>query len=109
MHYVNVNKRDTAQDLGSSTFISEDFPPNQHGNKPFIAKYQMGLHIMIYDRKRTFTLFCSPYEDPRGHTILSSLIQKSSVGLKNYLWSRRVAEDQIAVCVDILPEGDINW
>ena len=64
---------------------------------------------MIYDRKKTFDLFCSPDEDPRGYTILSSLIQKGPMGLKNYLWSRRVAEDKIAVCVDILPGGGINW
>ena len=69
----------------------------------------MGPFIMVYDRRRTFDLFCSPEEDQRGYFILSTLIKKGPMGLKNYLWTRRVADDKVEVCVDILPKDKISW
>ena len=111
MYGMGFNRHDSLREHGdqSSKLISSDFPPNTHGNKPFVAKYQLGGFIKVYDQKRTFDLYCSPKQDPEGYDALATLIRQGPMGLKNYLWTRRVAEDKVEVCLDILPKDGLNW
>ena len=89
-------------------FTSNDFA-RTYGNKPFVAKYQMGEFIRIYDREGTVDLLCSPEQDSDGYDALETLISQGPMGEKTYLWTKHVADDTIEVCLDILPKTDLDW
>jgi len=88
--------------------------PNVHGTTPFLVKVQIagygGSSVLIYDRQRSFNGNLFRTEDPTGFQRLEKVVYTGFMGLKVYLWAKRVGEEQLSICLDRKPDqAGISW
>ncbi|KDQ21035.1 hypothetical protein BOTBODRAFT_142402 [Botryobasidium botryosum FD-172 SS1] len=88
--------------------------PNVHGTNPFLVKVQItsngGMSMLIYDRQRSFDAHYLRAEDPTGFERLAQVVYTGYMGLKIYLWAKRVGDQRLSICLDRKPDqAGISW
>ncbi|KAH9925057.1 uncharacterized protein BXZ73DRAFT_50096 [Epithele typhae] len=92
-------------------------PPNAWGEKPFVVKFQAGMqhmpmHLMMYDRKRSFQVFFVQQDDPTLFAEFLAEVRRprgGHEGLKMYRWARRTGDWTFNVCLDRAPTTGTQW
>lgn len=98
--------------IGGENGDEPDIPNNIHGNKTFMVKFQIGLggsrpnHMMMYDRKRSFTVFWKRGTDPEAFAVGERAIGHD---LKMYRWAMRTGPTTMKVCFDRPPKDIPPW
>ena len=92
-----------------------------HGERPFIVKVQLGgppsepnSSLLIYDRKRELlwqiSLFSGAgYSDPGYPKIVKVVQERGWRGIKAFMWGRKIADNEISICLDPLPSQNVSW
>ncbi|KAF8066677.1 hypothetical protein FPV67DRAFT_1449840 [Lyophyllum atratum] len=110
-----VNRFDTMHDVQAQVEHTDPKapPPNVHGDKVFLVKFQISLSqfgsdasMLLYDRQKSFQVYWKKAEDPR---IFAEAEKAMGDKLKIYRWARRVGDYQLSVCFDRTPETDPVW
>ncbi|KAJ3530229.1 hypothetical protein NMY22_g8661 [Coprinellus aureogranulatus] len=90
-----------------------DVPPNIHGNKAFLIKFQVpGMgggrpdHVMMYDRKRSFTIFWKRSSDPEAFAVGERAMDGYP---KMYRWAMRTGPRTMKICFDRPPRDTPPW
>ncbi|PPQ92952.1 hypothetical protein CVT25_000215 [Psilocybe cyanescens] len=91
-------------------------PPDVHGGKIFLAKFQVALtyddqgtnapDMLIYDRTRSFRFFWKRSSNPELFAEAQTMMGSK---LKFYRWMRRTGDYQFDLCIDRAPEEDPLW
>ena len=104
----------TASRIGGETGDEPDIPNDIHGKKAFLVKFQVGMggggappqHMMMYDRKRSFTVFWKRGTDPEAFAVGARAIQGE---WKMYRWAIRTGPKTMKVCFDQPPRDTPPW
>ncbi|KAG2012042.1 hypothetical protein CC2G_012090 [Coprinopsis cinerea AmutBmut pab1-1] len=90
-----------------------DIPPNVHGSKVFLAKFQVSLfqfgpqsHFLIYDRQRSFQIFWKAKEDMEAFQVAMKALGDE---LKMYRFVKRTGDYSMSVCFDRPPAENPPW
>jgi hypothetical protein len=113
-----INRYDNLQSMPTPEKLDGHLPPpNVHGDRMFLIKIQSNgsRNFLIYDRKRTFTVYLVENEaravfkkfeeeisGPRGQ-------HHGGMMYKMYRWAKRVGDWELSVCLDKEPQADIKW
>lgn len=115
---IALNRYDNAQSMpGPEKLNGKILPPNVHGDKMFLIKLQANgsRNFLIYDRKRTFTIYFVENESPaifkKFEEEISGPRGQHYGGplYKMYRWAKRVGDWELSVCLDKEPQADIKW
>lgn len=112
MHENLQGARDNTSRIGGENGDEPDIPKDIHGSKTFLVKFQVGLgggrpnHMMMYDRKRSFTVFWKRGTDPEAFAVGERAIGDD---LKMYRWAMRTGPRTMKVCFDRPPKDIPPW
>ncbi|RDB27781.1 hypothetical protein Hypma_003242 [Hypsizygus marmoreus] len=115
VYRVIINRYDSLHDA-KQRIEKEDLnvpPPNIHGDKAFLLKFQISLNqfgddtaMLLYDRQKSFQVYWRKREDRE----VFAEGEKAITGkVRIYRWARRVGDFQFSVCFDRAPEKDPVW
>lgn len=94
------------------------FPPNVHGDRPFVVKLQTGANrdlmgghsLQISDRKESFLLY---FEDDQSmlepRLNLTDQSVEGTIAVQFYRWALRTSDEELKVCIDVPPSNAILW
>lgn len=104
------------QTRSSGPGIAQESPPNIHGDKPFLVKFQTDTYsasnMMLYDRQRSIMGYFMPKADPRLFRDLREEIEGPRGGydgLKMYRLCKRIGDFELSVCSDRPPSDPVVW
>ncbi len=116
-----INRRDNIQSLSAPVQYGDENPPQDaYGNRLFLVKIQY-THSpgegtsLIYDRKRTCMVYFLENKAPEQFKRFRAEVTGPRSGhygqgmFKMYRWAKRVSEWELSVCLDKVPEADIQW
>ncbi|TFK19415.1 hypothetical protein FA15DRAFT_674468 [Coprinopsis marcescibilis] len=110
---VNWNESLQGRNKEPNKVSLEDVPPNVHGDKVFLAKFQISLfahgnntHFLIYDRQRSFQIFWKAPEDEEAFAVAQRALGDE---LKMYRFVKRTGERTMSVCFDRPPAQNPPW
>ncbi|KAH6903064.1 hypothetical protein BKA70DRAFT_1567012 [Coprinopsis sp. MPI-PUGE-AT-0042] len=98
--------------IGGEDGQGPDIPKDIHGKKAFLVKFQVGLgggrpnHMMMYDRKRSFTVFWKRSGDPDAFKVGEQAMDGE---LKMFRWAIRTGPRTMKICFDQPPRDTPSW